>query len=117
MQQYIARRGDTVSRIAARHGLTPEHVIQGNPWAGSQPYLYPGQVLFLPSAPRKRYAVQTGDDAQSIASLFGVGVDELEMLNPGVSSGRVCLPGKVLVIPAVTRGQRSICAGNTARLR
>ncbi|ETT30209.1 peptidase M14 carboxypeptidase A [Paenibacillus sp. FSL R7-269] len=104
MQQYIARRGDTVSRIAARHGLTPEHVIQGNPWAGSQPYLYPGQVLFLPSAPRKRYAVQTGDDAQSIASLFGVGVDELEMLNPGVSSGRVCLPGKVLVIPAVTRG-------------
>ncbi|MEK4853239.1 M14 family zinc carboxypeptidase [Paenibacillus sp. FSL H7-0756] len=104
MQQYIARRGDTVSRIAARHGLTPEHVIQGNPWAGSQPYLYPGQVLFLPSAPRKRYAVQTGDDAQSIASLFGVGADELEMLNPGVSSGRICLPGKVLVIPALTRG-------------
>ncbi|MFD2876871.1 LysM peptidoglycan-binding domain-containing protein [Paenibacillus rhizoplanae] len=60
MQQYIARRGDTVSRIAARHGLTPEHVIQGNPWAGSQPYLYPGQVLQLPSAPRKRYAVQRG---------------------------------------------------------
>lgn len=60
MQQYIARKGDTVSRIAARYGLTPEHVIQGNPWAGRQPYLYPGQILFLPSAPRKRYAVQEG---------------------------------------------------------
>lgn len=111
MQQYIARRGDTVSRIAARHGLTPEHVIQGNPWAGSQPYLYPGQVLFLPSAPRKRYAVQEGDDAYSIASLFGVEVSELEMLNPGVSSGRICLPGKVLVIPAATRQEEVYLRG------
>lgn len=103
MQQYIACKGDTVSRIAARHGLTPEHVIQGNPWAGSQPYLYPGQVLFLPSAPRKRYAVQAGDDVYSIASLFGVGIDELEQLNPGVSSGRHCRPGKILVIPTMSR--------------
>jgi len=99
MQQYIARRGDTVSRIAALHGLTPEHVIQGNPWAGRQPYLYPGQILFLPSAPRKRYSVQEGDDAEVIAALFGVGIDELEKLNPGVTSGRWCTPGKVLVIP------------------
>lgn len=99
MQQYIARRGDTVNRIAARHGLTPEHVIQGNPWSGRQPYLYPGQVLFLPSAPRKRYSVQEGDDAASISALFGVTIDELETLNPGVSSGRVCIPGKMLVIP------------------
>lgn len=108
MQQYIARKGDTVSRIAARHGLTPEHVVQGNPWAGSQPYLYPGQVLFLPSAPRKRYAVQDGDDVYSIASLFGVSVDELERLNPGVSSGRICTPGKVLVLPYASR-QEVVC--------
>lgn len=103
MQQYIARKGDTVGRIAARHGLTPEHVIQGNPWAGGQPYLYPGQVLFLPSAPRKRYSVQDGDNAVSIAALFGVGIAELELLNPGVTSGRCCVPGKVLVIPSLHR--------------
>lgn len=100
MQHYIARKGDTVSRIAAAHGLTPEHVIQGNPWAGKQPYLYPGQMLYLPFAPRKRYAVQEGDDVAWVAALFGVGLDELEMLNPGVNSGRGCIPGKVLVIPA-----------------
>lgn len=64
-----------------------------------QPYLYPGQVLFLPSAPRKRYSVQDGDNAVSIAALFGVGIAELELLNPGVTSGRCCVPGKVLVIP------------------
>ncbi|MBY0008970.1 M14 family metallopeptidase [Paenibacillus typhae] len=110
MQQYIARKGDTVSRIAARHGLTPEHVIQGNPWAGKQPYLYPGQVLFLPSAPRKRYSVQVGDDAGSIAALFGVDTAELERLNPGVTTGRYCSPGKVLVIPQSASG--SIVAVN-----
>ncbi|MBW4085014.1 M14 family metallopeptidase [Paenibacillus sp. S150] len=104
MQQYIARKGDTVSRIAARHGLTPEHVIQGNPWAGRQPYLVPGQILFLPSAPRKRYAVQEGDDARSISALFGVDVDELEKLNPGVESAYGCSPGKVLVIPVAAPG-------------
>lgn len=99
MQQYIARRGDTVNRIAEKHGLTPEHVIQGNPWAGRQPYLYPGQILFLPSAPRKRYSVQEGDNAERISALFGVNIEELERLNPGVSSERWCIPGKVLVIP------------------
>ncbi|MHA6529765.1 M14 family zinc carboxypeptidase [Paenibacillus sp. BAC0078] len=102
MQQYIARRGDTVSRIAAKAGLTPEHVIQGNPWAGRQPYLYPGQILFLPSAPRKRYAVQEGDNAELVSALFGVDVCELERLNPGVTSAHWCAPGKVLVIPPAT---------------
>ncbi|CAH1057045.1 M14 family metallopeptidase [Paenibacillus pseudetheri] len=99
MRQYIASRGDTVSRIAALHGLTPEHVIQGNPWVGRQSYLYPGQVLFLPSSPRKRYAVQEGDDLERITSLFNVSLDDLEKLNPAVTSGRCCTPGKVLVIP------------------
>lgn len=98
MRQYIAQKGDTISRIAAVHGLTPEHVIQGNPWASKQPYLYPGQVLFLPSAPRRRYAVQEEDDQERIAFLFGVSLEALEQLNPGFLSGRCCVPGSVLVI-------------------
>lgn len=98
MRQYIASKGDTVHRIAALHGLTPEHIIQGNPWAGRQSYLYPGQVLYLPSSPRKRYAVQEGDHPEGIASLFNVSLDALEQLNPGVTSGR-CSVGRILVIP------------------
>jgi g-D-glutamyl-meso-diaminopimelate peptidase len=98
MQQYIIRKGDTVGRIAVAHGLTSEHVIQGNPWVTKQAYLYPGQIVFLPSAPRRRYAFQEGDSAGKVAALFGISVEELEKLNPGVASGR-CQPGKVLVIP------------------
>ncbi|KAI7261544.1 hypothetical protein KC345_g9728, partial [Hortaea werneckii] len=37
--------------------------------------------------------------------------NELEMLNPGVSSGRICLPGKVLVIPAATRQEEVYLRG------
>ncbi|WP_410511844.1 M14 family zinc carboxypeptidase [Paenibacillus sp. BR2-3] len=98
MQQYITRRGDTVSRIAAAHGLTPEHVVHGNPWVAKQAYLYPGQIIFLPSAPRRRYALQEGDTVEKVSALFNISLDELERLNPGVASGR-CIPGKVLVIP------------------
>ena len=98
MQQYVTRKGDTISRIAAANGLTPEHVIQGNPWAARQAYLYPGQVIFLPSAPRRRYSWQHGDSAVKIAELFDINIEELERLNPGVLSGR-CHPGKVLVLP------------------
>ncbi|UQZ36042.1 peptidase M14 [Paenibacillus sp. PK3_47] len=105
MQQYIARRGDTVSRIAARHGITPGHVIQGNPWAGEQPYLYPGQILYLPSAPRRRYSVQDGENAETISALFGVSIEELERFNPGVASGRAITAGKVLVIPQPASAQ------------
>lgn len=116
MQQYIARRGDTVSRIAARHGLTPGMSYRES--MGWQPAVFISGAGAVPAVcPAQAVCGAGRDDAQSIASLFGVGIDELEMLNPGVSSGRICLPGKVLVIPAATRGQRFICTGNTDRLR
>ncbi|WP_379137208.1 M14 family zinc carboxypeptidase [Paenibacillus sp. sgz500958] len=107
MKQYITSRGDTISRIAASHGLTPEHIIQGNPWVVKQAYLYPGQILFLPSAPRRRYAMQEGDTPEAVAAIFGTDVSELEKLNPGVTSGR-CYPGKILVIPA-SQPERLVC--------
>lgn len=104
MQQYITSKGDTVHRIAAAHGLTPEHVIHGNPWIMKQAYLYPGQIVYLPSAPRRRYALQDGDNAEKLAVLFNICVDDLEKLNPGISSGRF-KAGKILVIPLSGSGR------------
>ncbi|SES98810.1 g-D-glutamyl-meso-diaminopimelate peptidase [Paenibacillus sp. NFR01] len=100
MREYITRKGDTVSRIAASHGLAPEHIIYGNPWTRSQPYLIPGQLLYLPNTPRKRYALQEGDSPEAVAAAFGVTIDELETLNPGLLSGRGFGPGKIIVLPA-----------------
>uniref|UniRef100_UPI0004729ED7 M14 family zinc carboxypeptidase n=1 Tax=Paenibacillus zanthoxyli TaxID=369399 RepID=UPI0004729ED7 len=99
MLQYIVRKGDTVRRIAAAHGLTPGHVIQGNPWAAEQPYLFPGQVLFLPSVQRRRYIAQGGERIREVAALYGVSLEGLEQLNPGISPDGFCPPGKTLVIP------------------
>ncbi|QWU18034.1 g-D-glutamyl-meso-diaminopimelate peptidase [Paenibacillus sophorae] len=99
MLQYIVRKGDTVRRIAAAYGLTPGHVIQGNPWTADQPYLFPGQVLFLPSVQRRRYTAQEGERMRDVAALYGVSLEALEQLNPGISPDGFCTPGKTLVIP------------------
>ncbi|BCG58674.1 M14 family metallopeptidase [Paenibacillus sp. URB8-2] len=99
MLQYIVRKGDTVARIAAAHGLAPGHVIQGNPWAADQPYLFPGQVLFLPSVQRRRHVAQEGESAREVAALYGVGMESLIKLNPGIFPDGFCTPGTTLVIP------------------
>lgn len=39
------------------------------------------RALFLPSSPRKRYAVQEGDTPERITSLFNVNLEDLEKLN------------------------------------
>lgn len=48
MQQYTVKKGDTLRRIAASKGLSASHIINANPWAPDQPYLIPGQILYLP---------------------------------------------------------------------
>ncbi|AHV96846.1 M14 family metallopeptidase [Paenibacillus sabinae] len=103
MLQYIVRKGDTLARIAAAHGLAPENVIHGNPWAAAQPYLYPGQVLFLPAIQRRRHAAQDGESARDVADLYGVSIDALIMLNPRLSPDGSCTPGTILVIPPSER--------------
>lgn len=103
MLEYIVRKGDTIGRIAAAHGLTPENVLQGNPWAADRPYLVPGQVLYLPSVQRRRYTPGEGVLVSEIAALFGVGLEALERLNPGIKPDGYCVPGRTLVIPASGR--------------
>ncbi|KAA8999792.1 LysM peptidoglycan-binding domain-containing protein [Paenibacillus spiritus] len=99
MLQHTVRRGDTVARVAAVYGLTPGHVIQGNPWAAGQEYLIPGQVLFLPSAPRARYAPAEGESPEEIAGRLGVSLEELERFNPGLSPGSGAAPHPLWVMP------------------
>lgn len=110
MQQHIVKKGDTVARIAAAAGLTPEHIVQGNPWAASQPYLIPGQILYLPSPPRRRCSLQQGDHAELLAQRFSVSVEDLEQLNPGLLAGRL-KPGTVIVLPPPKKEKRVLLRG------
>ncbi|KRB37630.1 LysM peptidoglycan-binding domain-containing protein [Microbacterium sp. Root180] len=104
---YTVKRGDTVSAIAARHGLRTTDVlaINGLSWKS---VIYPGQVLKLtaavaaapatPSAASGTYAVRAGDTVSGIAQRHGVSVQAVLSANRlGWSS--IIYPGQKLAIP------------------
>lgn len=98
MQQYTVSKGDTLQRIASRRGLLLDNIVNANPWSAKQPYLIPGQMLFLPSSPRRRYEIQTRDTIQSVSEAFSVTEQALEQLNPGISQDFFPV-GRILVLP------------------
>lgn len=99
MLQYTVRKGDTLQRIAMARGLKPANIVNANPWASDQPYLIPGQILFIPSTPRRRYAIQAGDTLESLLKQFSITEQALEGINPGISRDRFPI-GRVLVLPS-----------------
>lgn len=98
MRQYIVQKGDTLLRIAARHGVAREQMLIANPWAASQAYLQPGQIVFLPAALRRRYCIREGDSLESVAVMFRVHPTALMELNPGLSGSHFPV-GKQLALP------------------
>jgi membrane-bound lytic murein transglycosylase D len=103
---YTVRRGDTLSGIAQRFGVTVTELRRANGLTSSR--IYPGNALSVPSlsptAPDRAtvrgattYRVRKGDTLYDIARQFGVSVNELRRLN-GLASSRI-YPGDVLRIP------------------
>ena len=104
---YTVRRGDTLSGIAARHGVSVSALRQANGLTGSR--IHPGDALTVPAAaPRSAsarptaegatYKVRQGDTLYDIARTFGVSVSELRRAN-GLNGSKI-YPGDVLRIPA-----------------
>jgi LysM repeat protein len=108
---YTVQAGDTVSAIAARHGLRTVDVlaINGLSWSS---VIQPGQILLLaaasapepvsppvPTAPvTGGYTVVGGDTISAIAQRHGVSVDALFAAN-GLGWSSIIFPGQTLAIP------------------
>lgn len=112
-ETYEVQAGDSVSTIAARHGLRTSDVlaINGLSWSST---IYPGQVLRLaavtapeaappaPAAPAppaaRAYVVAGGDTISAIARLHGVSTQELLDAN-GLNASSIIYPGQSIAVP------------------
>jgi LysM repeat protein len=91
---YTVRRGDTLSRIAARHGVSVSQLARANGLRWNS-WVYVGQTLIIPAD--TLYSVQRGDTLGSIAHQFGTTVQTIMRVN-GLRSTRIYV-GQQLVIP------------------
>lgn len=128
---YTIKRGDTISGIAARYGLSTATLLSINKLSRTS-IIYPGQVIKLsgssiaitpvsqvdptddpPSTPptsapppviNNHYTIKSGDTVTSIAARFGVTVDAILKAN-GLSRTSIIYAGRTLVIPGVVAVQ------------
>jgi len=109
---YTVKRGDTLTRIAARHGVTVDALMRANGLAGGQ-YIHAGQRLTIPGAASPAAAsssateaqgatatgdthvVRAGESLSEIAARFGTTETALARLN-GIANPSAIYTGQVL---------------------
>ncbi|GAA3901140.1 LysM peptidoglycan-binding domain-containing protein [Microbacterium invictum] len=121
---YTVKRGDTISAIAARHGLRTKDLLAWN-GLGWSSTIFPGQTLKLsgtaaasaPAAPKaatsagNTYTVKRGDTLWAISRTQGTSVANLMKLN-GLSAGSIIHPGQKLALSAGTTAPASAPAAS-----
>jgi len=135
---HSVRAGDTVSSIAAKHGLATSAVLKANGLSASS-VIYPGQVITLPKsgatisamsassvrpvssgtdtakAATKKYVIATGDTISSIAKRFDVSTDSILEAN-SLSATSLIYAGRSIVVPrALTAASLSPAMRDNAR--
>ena len=110
VQRYTVQPGDSLTRLAQRHGVTLSSLISMN-GLGSAPWLYVGQVLLLPApAPpqalpqpgRTRsldHTVHAGETLSEIAAHYRVSPVAILRLNGLTNHSRLAV-GQTLRIPS-----------------
>jgi LysM repeat protein len=97
-------RGDTLSGIAARHGVSLGALLAANPQIHNPDRIDIGQRLQLPAAERQ-VTVKPGDTLGQIAARFGVSADALARANQ-IDNPNLIFPGDVLRVPAAPGASR-----------
>jgi LysM repeat protein len=109
---YTIQRGDWLSTIARRCGVTVSQLYAANPWLRSYRYIYPGWVLVIPGGYDGGYngggscgpasdsygnywVVCRGDTLGRIARYYGVSWRYLQNLN-GIGNPNRIFPGQVI---------------------
>lgn len=107
---YQVRRGDTLSAIASRYGVTVDQLRAANNLRGST--IIAGQTLRIPIASAE-HVVASGEVLWTIALRYRVTAAEIMRVN-GLRSD-VIHPGQRLRIPGVTGATTTSASSTTAR--
>lgn len=91
---YTVRRGDTLSALARRFGVTVADLAALNDISDPD-RIYVGQRLRVPDPGGLTYTVRRGDTLSAIARRYGLSVSRLVSLN-GISDPDLIFPGQVL---------------------
>lgn len=105
-QHHVVRAGDTISRLAARYGITQQQLIDANGLTDGR--IYVGQRLRLtpaaapPAAPAgsTTHRVARGETLASIAQRYGTTIRTIQKAN-GITDPNLVMVGQDLTIPAV----------------
>lgn len=112
-QHHVVQAGDTISRLAARYGITQQQLIDANGLTGGR--IYVGQRLRLvpvaipPAAPAgsTTHRVARGETLASIAQRYGTTIRTIQTAN-GITDPNLVLVGQELTIPAVAGGSAAL---------
>jgi len=111
-QSYFIRSGDTLSAIAARHGLSLRSVIAANLQISDPDRIFAGQTLSLPAGGHgAAHTVSWGQTLSGIAAAHGVSVAEMLRANPAITNADRIYPGQQLTIPGQTSGATGTALG------
>jgi LysM repeat protein len=121
--RYAVVKGDTITRIAARYGLSAGTLLAANNLRWTS-IIYPGQLIVIPGRPgnasyshapstpvvasptpplASTYVIRSGDTVSGIAARFGVGVQAVLDAN-GLHRSSVIYVGRTLTIPSIDAG-------------
>jgi spore coat assembly protein SafA len=125
---HVVERGDTLSAIAERNGVSLQALIKANPQIVNPDLIYPGDALNVPEAEEASltgadaekppvpsnaastqsgsaaatgaYTVKSGDTLWDIAKNNGVPLNKLIAANPQIANPNLIYPGDKINVPS-----------------
>lgn len=96
---YHVQKGDTLSGIAARHGISLDALEKANPGVANHHFIFPGDRLTIPAPSAGSHIVHRGDTLTSIARHSGTTVPALVRANH-IANPNLIRVGDRLTLPS-----------------
>lgn len=102
--RVTVRRGDTLSGIAMKHGVSLAQLQAANPAVARQRFIFPGDVVVIPgSSAATTHVVRRGETLSGIGAAHGVSWQSIAAAS-GLRDPDRIFPGQRLVVPGGMAG-------------